>query len=246
MRRINVIGTSCSGKSTFAKRLGKMLNLPYVELDHFNFEADWVEVKPEVFREKVLEAVKAEGWIVDGNYSIARDMIWPIADTIIWLDYPLRTVLWRSIKRTIRRSVKGEPCCNGNRESFRRALSRESIILWVLTTHASRRKRFMEVLPKLASPGREIVVLRSPEAAQCWLMKVRPEPMFKIGQHVRVVLNERNSTSHSGEIFQIEWHFKDQRFNYYLVENEKPVTKRYLECDLELILEPPALSSTDA
>jgi adenylate kinase family enzyme len=169
MRRINVIGSSCAGKSTFARRLGSVLGVPHVELDHFNFEADWVEVKPGVFRDKVLQAVQGSAWVVDGNYRIARDIIWPMADTIIWLDYPLRTVFWRALKRTLRRSISGEECCNGNRESLRRAVSRDSIIWWVLKTHTGRRKRFMEALPTLAATETRVVVLKSPAATERWL-----------------------------------------------------------------------------
>ena len=61
----------------------------------------------------------------------------------------------------------------------------------------------------------------------------RPEPKFHQGQHVRVILNERNRTPHSGTIRQIIWHFKDQRYNYYLEEDSKNVAKRYFDCDLE-------------
>ena len=61
----------------------------------------------------------------------------------------------------------------------------------------------------------------------------RPEPKFHQGQHVRVILNERNRTPHSGTIRQIIWHFKDQRYNYYLEEDGKNVTKRYFDSDLE-------------
>jgi len=175
MRRINVIGTSCSGKSTFARKLAAKLDLQHVELDHVNWEPGWIEVGPEVFRQRALAAVAGESWVVDGNYRIAREIIWPIADTLIWLDYPLRVVVWRSIKRSISRVIFRQTCCNGNRESIRRALSRDSIILWVLQTHRSRHRNFQELLPKLASAGAEIVVLRSPRAAEQWILKVTAE-----------------------------------------------------------------------
>jgi hypothetical protein len=61
----------------------------------------------------------------------------------------------------------------------------------------------------------------------------RPKPRFAVGQAVRVVLNERNTTAHSGTVQEIIWHFKDQRYNYYLVENGRKVSKRYFEDDLE-------------
>jgi hypothetical protein len=56
---------------------------------------------------------------------------------------------------------------------------------------------------------------------------------FSLGQRVRVILNERNRTPHSGTIRAIVWHFKDQSYNYYLEANGKRISKRYYEEDLE-------------
>lgn len=61
----------------------------------------------------------------------------------------------------------------------------------------------------------------------------KPDPVFKIGQRVRVILNDRNKTPHEGIIREIIWHHKDQRFTYYLLEAGKKVSKRYFQEDLE-------------
>ena len=55
----------------------------------------------------------------------------------------------------------------------------------------------------------------------------RPEPVFAIGQRVRVVLNDRNRTPHEGTIRATIWHHKGQRFHYYLAEGSRTVSKRY-------------------
>lgn len=60
-------------------------------------------------------------------------------------------------------------------------------------------------------------------------------PAFYLGQRVRVILNERNKTPHTGTIREIIWHYKDQRFNFYLEENGRKVAKRYFEDDLEAL-----------
>ena len=60
----------------------------------------------------------------------------------------------------------------------------------------------------------------------------RPEPAFCLGQKVTVVLNERNRTPHTGTIREIIWHHKDQRYNYYLEEGGKKISKRYVGEDL--------------
>jgi hypothetical protein len=61
----------------------------------------------------------------------------------------------------------------------------------------------------------------------------RPVPRFAVGQRVSVVINERNTTQHAGAIREVIWHFKEQRYNYYLIEGGKKVSKRYLEDDLK-------------
>lgn len=63
----------------------------------------------------------------------------------------------------------------------------------------------------------------------------KSEPTFHIGQRVRVVLNDRNRTPHEGTVRQIVWHYKDRRYNYYLEEAGKKVSKRYFEEDLEAV-----------
>jgi adenylate kinase family enzyme len=172
MRRVNVIGTSCAGKSTFAGRLARALDVPHVELDHLHWEPGWVEVSTEAFLKRVSLATEGEGWVVDGNYSVARDVFWSRVDTVVWLDYSFSRVLWRSLNRTWRRIVKGETCCNGNRESVWRTFSRDSIVLWVIRTHGRRRREFRTMLPALAARGVDVVVLRTVAEAERWLTLV--------------------------------------------------------------------------
>ena len=69
----------------------------------------------------------------------------------------------------VRRAFLGEPCCNGNRECLGRSFSRDSIILWVLRTHAERRREFRELLPAIVSRGAKVVILRTPKAAEQWI-----------------------------------------------------------------------------
>src|SRR4051812_32853425 len=127
MRRVNVIGSSCAGKSTFARRLAARIGAKHVDLDELHWEPEWVEVSTDVFRERVAAAVAEEAWVVDGNYAMARDLIWPKVDAVVWLDLPFSVVLWRCLMRTWGRVARGDLCCSGNRESLGRTFSRDSI-----------------------------------------------------------------------------------------------------------------------
>jgi adenylate kinase family enzyme len=88
MQRISVIGATGSGKTTVARRTAEALGVPHIELDALHWEPDWEEAPLEVFRERVSDAIQGERWVVDGNYSKVRDMVWGRADTVLWLDYP--------------------------------------------------------------------------------------------------------------------------------------------------------------
>jgi adenylate kinase family enzyme len=138
VRRVQVIGGSCSGKSTTSRRLAAILGVPYIELDSLHHDPGWTEASADVFRERVARAIAAapDGWVVDGNYFGKLDtFVLDQADTIVWLDIPYRTAIRRVLWRTFHRSLRREELWNGNRESFRIAFSRESIVLWVLRTH---------------------------------------------------------------------------------------------------------------
>ena len=116
MQRVVIIGNSGGGKSTFARRLGARLALPVVHLDRLYYEAGWRPGDPEVFRERVAEALASDRWIVDGNFlTMAGDLILPRADTILWLHQPrwlcLVRAVWRCIDLPNRRRAELPPGC---------------------------------------------------------------------------------------------------------------------------------------
>jgi adenylate kinase family enzyme len=171
-KRISVIGVSGSGKTTFAENLGQQLGYPHFELDALHWEPNWVEAPHDIFRARVAQVVSGESWIIDGNYSIVRDLVWSRADTIVWLDYSLPLILWRVIRRTISRIVTRKELWNGNRESARAAVGRDSIILWALSTYGRRRREFPELLKQPENAHLEIVHHFSPRETDRWLQFV--------------------------------------------------------------------------
>ena len=99
-----------------------------------------------------------------------RDVVWSRADTLVWLDYALPVVLWRVVSRTILRIVKREELWHGNRESFRTSfLSRDSIILWALTTYRRRHSEYPILFGRPEYSHLRVVRLRSVRQARRWL-----------------------------------------------------------------------------
>ncbi len=171
MRRVVVVGTSGSGKTTVARELSQRLGVPHLELDALHWAPGWTETPTDVLRMRVARALDAPGWVVDGNYAKVRDLVWPRADTVVWLDYPLAVVLRQVIGRTVRRMLAREELWSGNRERLRTALSRNSIILWALQTHGPNRRQYTAAFRRPEWAHLHVVRLRSPGETRRWLSR---------------------------------------------------------------------------
>ncbi len=171
-QRIVVIGTTSSGKSTLAKILAEKMGGDYIELDALYWEPNWVEAKVEVFRERVETATSSQVWVVAGNYRRVRDLIWPKAQAVIWLDYSLPLLFWRLLTRTIRRWATQEELWNGNRETFWwhfKFWSEESLFHWLFKTYW-RRKREIPVLLSLEEHAHlKVFHFQTPQETEDWL-----------------------------------------------------------------------------
>jgi adenylate kinase family enzyme len=110
VQRIALLGCIGAGKSTLARTLGELLHLEVVHLDRLWWQgggyriigrktADAHAMDPQGFRQLQEELASKDRWIIDGGRAdlgvrLAR------ADTIIFLDLPRRTCMWRITRRT--------------------------------------------------------------------------------------------------------------------------------------------------
>lgn len=176
LARVLVQGTSGSGKTTLSTSLAKTLGVAYLELDGLYQQPDWTPLDVDEFRSQVRRFVEQTSWVIDGNYSHVRDIIWPLATTIVFIDLPKPIVMIRVIKRTFLRIMKRERLWNGNRESWRNALSRDpmrNIILWSWKSHA----RYHDDVPREARAAigtDRVVVLTSTREVRRFLGNIVP------------------------------------------------------------------------
>ena len=170
--RVVVQGASGSGKTTLATAIAAALDVAHLELDGLYQQANWTPLDLDEFRARVQEFVAQPRWVVDGNYSQVRDILWPLATTIVLIDLPRRVVMTRVIKRTFLRIMKRERLWNGNREKWRNALSRDpmnNIILWSWNSHA----RYHDVVPRDAREAvgpERVIVLTSARDVRAFLV----------------------------------------------------------------------------
>jgi adenylate kinase family enzyme len=165
VQRVSVVGNSGSGKTTMARALAAAMGAPFLELDSIYHQPGWAELETQEYRRRVAEFVAADSWVVDGNYSKVRDLIWDRADTVAWVDPPryrvMRQVIWRSLSRAARRTE----LWNGNRERWGNFLTlkpEESIIVWAWTRHSVYRSRYLEAQADPALSHLRFVRLQSP------------------------------------------------------------------------------------
>jgi adenylate kinase family enzyme len=175
LKKIAIVGSSCSGKTTLSKVLEKQLKIKRIELDAINWQPDWQELDYDEFTKIVDEETRAESWVVDGNYqSRVKGLTLKRADTIIWLNLPFSTVYRRLFSRLYDRIIIGEELWNGNRESFWRTLfDKDSLLYWIPRRYWITRRGYRKFF---ANPLYENKVLefQDADALALWL-KSLPE-----------------------------------------------------------------------
>lgn len=167
--RIVVIGTSGVGKTTLAARLAARLEVPHIELDALAWEPEWQKASSAVVRERVAAAIAPERWVLDGNYSQVRKMVWARADTLIWLCYPYRVVLWRLLRRTVRRVVGRELLWGTNVESLSNTLGTNSLFLWQWKRHWLHHTQIPVLLHRPEHRHLRPIRLTGPAMTEAWL-----------------------------------------------------------------------------
>ena len=177
-KRIIVIGSSNAGKSTLAERLAARLDVPFIELDALHWEPGWVEAKLDVFRDRIRAAIEPDAWVMAGNYlRKQQEVSWPCADTIVFLDLPLPTLLRRCTRRCWQRWRSQEALYGGeNRENLSDSLmiwnTDKSLIAHITTTHRRRRSDYDAMSRDRRWAHLLFIRLRSVEEINDWLARV--------------------------------------------------------------------------
>ena len=161
-----IASASGSGKTTLGREVARRLEVPFVEVDSLVHGPNWVETPDDELREQMQPIVDSDAWVIDGTYRRKLgDLVLARADTVVWLDLPIRVWFPRLVRRTYRRLRGREELWNANKESLRSAVwGRESLFAWAFRMHFGRRRRYPHELA--AYP---VVRLRSRREVEEWL-----------------------------------------------------------------------------
>jgi adenylate kinase family enzyme len=172
MKKVNVIGTTGSGKSNFSRRLACKIDVPYIHMDQLFWKPDWVESTDAEFIPKLEKLLSTKSWVLDGNYSRTDAMKWAHVDTIIWIDFSyIRTFLQLLMRTVVRATLRQELWPGtGNRESFVKSfMSKKSILLWFFKNYRRNKVRYSELMTALNHQNVKCIRLHSPREVERFL-----------------------------------------------------------------------------
>lgn len=171
MNRILVVGTSGSGKTTFARKLSKKLGIVHKELDALFFKDDWVTKSDDEFFTAVENVLKEEKWILDGNFGKTHYLTWPVADTVIWIDRPFWITIYQNFSRSLKRAIKKERIWDdlNNKESLKMLFSKHSVTLWAIQTYHKNQVRYEQRMRDEKYSHISFIRLRTPQEIEDFL-----------------------------------------------------------------------------
>lgn len=161
MNRVLIIGPCGSGKSTLARELAPRIGLPLVHMDQLGWQAGWVETEKSELHARLADAVAQEQWLIEGNYGSTLAPRLERADTVIYLDFPIRMCLWRLARRIASHRGQSRPDMpEGCPERF------DAAFFWyVVNWNTGPRPRTEEHIAPYAD---KVIRLRTPQALADW------------------------------------------------------------------------------
>lgn len=144
-KRILVLGVTGAGKSTAVHRIASLKNADVIDFDEIRWEPgsekSWTPRPDDVQQALTNKVTDAERWVMAAVGGSTEEIVLPKVDLIVYLDYSPAIAFARLIKRTARRVVLKEKCCNGNTESLPNLVGKDAIILWWFKTFRDRHQK---------------------------------------------------------------------------------------------------------
>jgi adenylate kinase family enzyme len=174
MRRICIVGIPGAGKSTLAREVGAVTGLPVLHQDQYYFEPSWKARPADEWARIESELLAGDTWIIDGAFATGTAL--PLADTVVWLDFPRPRSMWRALRRNLRHRRTPPPDFAPGCEE------RLDTQFFQLLRYIWRYPRMPELPTALATVEQSrIVRLRSPRDARRWLAGLAERPDDRSG-----------------------------------------------------------------
>jgi len=157
-KKIMIVGSGGSGKSTLSKIIGTATGTPVIHLDKHFWNPGWVITPLDEWIPRQTALLSGDRWIADGNYGGTMELRLERADTVIFLDFNRYICLFRVLKRVAATIGKiREDMADGCPEKFDFGFLR-----WIWNFPANERPVVVE---KLKQYDKNVIVLRNPKEA---------------------------------------------------------------------------------
>jgi adenylate kinase family enzyme len=167
VQRVLVIGPCGAGKSTLSVELAHKLGLPIFHMDQLNWQPDWVESSKDEIRQKLARITTTDRWLIDGTYGGTLGERLERADTVVYLDYPIRLCVTRLLRRIWTYRGRTRPdMTEGCPERFDL-----EFLIYLLRWNSGPRVR---TEARLKGHEGKIIRLRSPDELQRWMDSLSP------------------------------------------------------------------------
>jgi len=142
-KRISIIGCSCSGKSTLAKKLSDKLIIPAHYLDQLAHypNTNWQRSSDQALIAAHNDILKQDQWIIDGNYSICMPERLAAATAVVWLDMNVLSSAVRYLTRSIQNDPQRAGRLSGAKSEFNFFLLKH-----ILITYPKNRIKYQHLL----------------------------------------------------------------------------------------------------
>lgn len=150
-RRIMICGPSNSGKSTLAVAIGHKLGIPALHIDQFRHlpNTDWVQRPDAEFYQLHDEAILADAWVMEGNYTKLMPQRLARATGIVLLGGNRWANLWRYFRRSLTQPDRAG-ALDGARDSIK-----WEMIRWIVVVSPKNLRRYRTDLPATGLPFTE-------------------------------------------------------------------------------------------
>ena len=170
MKKILVIGSGGSGKTTVAKEIAERTGLPLIHLDQLFWHPGWVPTPDQAWDRVIAEISARDEWIMDGNYGRTLPVRLEVADTVVFLDLPRLVCTWRIVKRHLRYARRTRPdAAPGCPERLT-----WEFVSWVWTYRSRRRSDILRRLDAVREQ-KQVMVLRSQREVQRFLAALQQQ-----------------------------------------------------------------------
>lgn len=162
MNRLLIVGPCGAGKSTLAGVLGQKLNLPVFHMDRLNWQPGWVESSKDDIRARLQEIVATDRWLIDGTYGGTLRPRLHRADSVVYLDYPIRLCITRLLRRIWTYRGRTRPdMTEGCPERFDL-----EFMIYLMRWNSGPRLRLES---QLKGHEEKIIRFGSPDELKCWM-----------------------------------------------------------------------------